>query len=161
MARLAAARVGKAARWTSSFLSVTKRLSIGASKQFQRRLIEQHRPCLARVTRCGSLAYCTPRRPFYAWSRGAWPEDGSGTEYPRSGRTAGKSGNFGAARLGRLALGQGTTETVLTEPAIADVIEPDPALADAYRPRIEAFRRLYAALRQEFRARSPNEPKAP
>jgi xylulokinase len=81
---------------------------------------------------------------------------------PLRRHAAGETGPaFGAAWLGRLALGRDTTETVLTEPAIADVIEPDPALADAYRPRIEAFRRLYAALRQEFRARSPNEPKAP
>ena len=55
---------------------------------------------------------------------------------------------FGAARLARLSLGQDATDAVLLEPAIADVIEPDPQLVDAYRPRIEAFRRLYKALRE-------------
>ena len=56
---------------------------------------------------------------------------------------------FGAARLARLALGHPADE-VLAVPAIAEVIEPEPALADAYAPRIEAFRHLYRALRPEF-----------
>ena len=67
--------------------------------------------------------------------------------------TGGETGPaFGAARLARLALGSDDPAAVLAEPALAEVIEPDPSLTDAYRPRIEAFRRLYASLRQEFRA---------
>ncbi len=56
---------------------------------------------------------------------------------------------FGAARLGRLAAG-GDPATVLAEPPVLRVVPPDPALTDAYAPRIAAFRRLYAALRPEF-----------
>ena len=59
---------------------------------------------------------------------------------------------FGAARLARLALGGEDQATVLAEPPVQRVIEPDAALADAYAPRIAAFRRLYAALRPEFAA---------
>ncbi|MDA8249689.1 MAG: xylulokinase [Rhodospirillales bacterium] len=59
---------------------------------------------------------------------------------------------FGAARLGRLALGAEPPSAVLAEPPVQRVIEPDTALADAYAPRIAAFRRLYAALRPEFAA---------
>jgi len=57
---------------------------------------------------------------------------------------------FGAARLARLALGGTDAAAVLAEPPVTEIIEPDDALADAYRPRIEAFRRLYGALRPEF-----------
>jgi xylulokinase len=57
---------------------------------------------------------------------------------------------FGAARLARLALGGADPAEVLAEPPVTEIIEPDDALADAYRPRIEAFRRLYGALRPEF-----------
>ena len=57
---------------------------------------------------------------------------------------------FGAARLARLALGADDPAAVLAEPPVQRVIEPEAALADAYAPRIAAFRRLYAALRPEF-----------
>jgi xylulokinase len=57
---------------------------------------------------------------------------------------------FGAARLARLGLGGETFADVLAEPPVTETIEPDADLADAYRPRIEAFRRLYRALRPEF-----------
>ncbi len=57
---------------------------------------------------------------------------------------------FGAARLARLALCQDDPAEVLAEPQVQQVISPDPALTDAYAPRIAAFRRLYAALRPEF-----------
>jgi xylulokinase len=57
---------------------------------------------------------------------------------------------FGAARLARLALGADSSPAVLAEPPVTEVVEPDPALSDAYQPRIEAFRRLYRALRPEF-----------
>jgi xylulokinase len=59
---------------------------------------------------------------------------------------------FGAARLARLALGQDDPAAVLPAPPVQRVIAPDAALADAYVPRIEAFRRLYRALRPEFAA---------
>jgi xylulokinase len=57
----------------------------------------------------------------------------------------------GAARLGFVAAGAGLAETC-AEPPIADLIEPDPALATAYRPRIEAWRALYRSLRNNFRS---------
>ena len=57
----------------------------------------------------------------------------------------------GAARLARLALGE-PAATVLTPPAVADTIFPESGLADSYAPRLEAFRRLYRALRPEFAA---------
>jgi xylulokinase len=57
---------------------------------------------------------------------------------------------FGAARLARLAVtGEGPQE-VCTPPPILEVVEPDPALAQAYRTRHGAFRRLYRALEPEF-----------
>lgn len=55
---------------------------------------------------------------------------------------------FGAARLGRMAAGAGL---IATEPAIIESIAPEPALQDAYQPRIEAYRSLYRTLRPEFR----------
>ena len=57
---------------------------------------------------------------------------------------------FGAARLARLALGADDPALVLAEPPVQRIVAPEPALADAYAPRIAAFRRLYAALRPEF-----------
>ena len=57
---------------------------------------------------------------------------------------------FGAARLARLALGRDDPATVLAEPKVTETIMPDPVLTDAYGPRIEAFRRLYHAVRPEF-----------
>jgi xylulokinase len=57
---------------------------------------------------------------------------------------------FGAARLGRLAATGEPVSAVCTPPPVLDETEPDPALAEAYRPRIAAFRRLYAALEPEF-----------
>ena len=59
---------------------------------------------------------------------------------------------FGAARLARLALGGEAPSDVLVEPPVQRVVAPEPALADAYAPRIAAFRRLYRALRPEFAA---------
>jgi xylulokinase len=57
---------------------------------------------------------------------------------------------FGAARLARLALGDADPATVLAEPAVTQVVEPDRGLHEAYQPRLAAFRRLYRALRPEF-----------
>jgi xylulokinase len=58
---------------------------------------------------------------------------------------------FGAARLGRLAATGETAESVCARPSVVDVVEPLPRLIESYRPRIERFRRLYHALRPEFR----------
>jgi xylulokinase len=57
---------------------------------------------------------------------------------------------FGAARLARLALGADDASTVLAEPEVTQVVEPDAALHDAYQPRLAAFRRLYTAVRPAF-----------
>jgi xylulokinase len=54
---------------------------------------------------------------------------------------------YGAARLARLAVTNEAADAVVIPPPIRDVIEPDAALRDAYRPRIEAFRTLYRALK--------------
>ncbi len=57
---------------------------------------------------------------------------------------------FGAARLARLAATGEDLSAVAVPPPVADVIAPDPRLADAYAPRLAAFRSLYSALRGEF-----------
>ena len=62
---------------------------------------------------------------------------------------------FGATRLGRLALGQDAPAAVLAEPPVTQTVMPDPALTDAYRPRVAAFRSLYRALRPEFAKAAP------
>jgi xylulokinase len=64
---------------------------------------------------------------------------------------ADKGPAFGAARLARLAVTGERPEAVCAPPKVLAVVEPDPGLRDAYRPRIEAYRRLYRALRPEFR----------
>jgi xylulokinase len=65
-------------------------------------------------------------------------------------RGADKGPAFGAARLARLAVTGEPVEAVCTLPPVLDVTEPDPLLADAYAGRLEAFRRLYGALKPEF-----------
>ncbi len=57
---------------------------------------------------------------------------------------------LGAARLARIACGDGTLAETCTKPIIAAQHEPEPALAAALLPRREAYRRLYPALRQVF-----------
>lgn len=57
---------------------------------------------------------------------------------------------FGAARLARLAATGESPETICTPPAVLESIEPEPRTVDLYAPRIEAFRRLYRALKPEF-----------
>ena len=57
---------------------------------------------------------------------------------------------FGAARLARLAATGEDPAAVATAPAVTDVLAPEPALQDAYAPRVAAFRSLYAALKGEF-----------
>ncbi len=59
---------------------------------------------------------------------------------------------FGAARLGRLAATGENLADVVSMPPRAGVIEPDPRLGDLYRPRVAAFRALYAALKPLFAA---------
>ena len=59
---------------------------------------------------------------------------------------------FGAARLARLAATGEAPEDLCKAPDIADVTEPDPDLAAAFKPRIERFRSLYRALKSEFSA---------
>ena len=54
---------------------------------------------------------------------------------------------FGAVRLARLASGGEDPAAVVVAPPIADTVEPDLGLYDAYRPRVEAFRALYQALK--------------
>jgi xylulokinase len=58
---------------------------------------------------------------------------------------------FGAARLARLAATGEAPEAVCSAPAVLESVEPEPRLVDLYASRIEKFRRLYRALRQEFR----------
>lgn len=57
---------------------------------------------------------------------------------------------FGAARLARLAATGEAPESVCTAPNVLETIEPEARLVELYRPRVEAFRRLYLALKPEF-----------
>ncbi|MBZ6075150.1 xylulokinase [Microvirga puerhi] len=57
---------------------------------------------------------------------------------------------FGAARLAILATAQASPDIICGAPPVLDRIEPDPNLVERYRPRIEAFRRLYGSLKPEF-----------
>jgi len=54
---------------------------------------------------------------------------------------------FGAARLAMAAAGTPADDALFAPPPTAAVIEPDPALAAAYRERLAAFRALYPALK--------------
>ncbi len=58
---------------------------------------------------------------------------------------------FGAARLARLAVTGEAVGDVCSVPRVSEVIEPEPALVDAYRCAGEKFRRLYRTLKPEFR----------
>ena len=54
---------------------------------------------------------------------------------------------LGAAKLAQLAVtGRSATE-VCTRPPVAHVVEPDPALADRLAPKLDRFRRAYAAIK--------------
>ncbi|UEM25022.1 xylulokinase (plasmid) [Skermanella mucosa] len=59
---------------------------------------------------------------------------------------------FGAARLARIAVTGEAVADVCVKPPVLDVTEPDPALHAAYGDGFVRFRRLYRALREEFRA---------
>ena len=65
---------------------------------------------------------------------------------------ADKGPAFGAARLARLAVTGEAPADVCVRPDILDVTTPQPALVEAYRPKIAQFRRLYMALKSEFSA---------
>nr|WP_200918218.1 xylulokinase [Jeongeupia sp. HS-3] len=59
-------------------------------------------------------------------------------------------GAFGASRLARLAVSGEAVDAVCTVPPVAEAIVPNPELAEVLQPRLERFRRLYAALEPEF-----------
>jgi xylulokinase len=59
---------------------------------------------------------------------------------------------LGAARLARLACGDGSAAEVLTAPPVLAEYPPDPALAAALAPRLATYRALYPALAGVFRA---------
>jgi xylulokinase len=61
---------------------------------------------------------------------------------------------FGAARLARIALTGETVQTVCSKPAIADRFVPDARRSANYAEGFGRYRRLYAALKPEFK-RSP------
>ena len=58
---------------------------------------------------------------------------------------------LGAARLARLAATGEPAEAVCRSPAIADVTQPDPKLADAFAVQRKRFKSLYEAVKAEFR----------
>ncbi len=59
---------------------------------------------------------------------------------------------FGAARLARLAASGESPQDVCRPPPVLDVVAPDPALVEAYRPRVDGFRRFYRAFKPQFAA---------
>ena len=65
---------------------------------------------------------------------------------------AAKGPAFGAARLARLAATGEPVGEVCWKPEVADVLQPERRLVDAYRERGQRFRALYRALRPEFAA---------
>lgn len=65
-------------------------------------------------------------------------------------RGADKGPAFGAAALARMAVTGEPPSFVCPPPASDGDVLPEPALVDAYRPRLERFRRLYRALKPEF-----------
>jgi xylulokinase len=67
---------------------------------------------------------------------------------PLSRPAAGEHGAaLGAARLGRMAASGESAASVCRAPAIAETIEPDPALVAAYADRHAKFRAVYPALK--------------
>ncbi len=57
---------------------------------------------------------------------------------------------FGAARLARLSIGDGSVESVCMPPPIRHVVEPDDRLVDRFAARQAGFRALYTQLRPSF-----------
>jgi len=66
---------------------------------------------------------------------------------------------LGAARLARLAVGDGNVDEVCREPAIEDAVEPQPHRVERYAETLEEFRALYANIRatRDDRARGAEE----
>ncbi|MGH7057232.1 MAG: xylulokinase [Acetobacteraceae bacterium] len=60
---------------------------------------------------------------------------------------------LGAARLGRIAAGDGTIAEICSPPPVDRVQEPEPDLAAQLAPRRALFRRLYRDLHEAFRER--------
>ena len=54
---------------------------------------------------------------------------------------------LGAAKLAQMAVTGSSAAEVCTRPPVTHVIEPDPALADRLAPKLERFRRAYAAIK--------------
>jgi len=70
---------------------------------------------------------------------------------PLTYRSGGEIGGaLGAARLGRLALGDEREENVCVAPPIERVVQPDPALASLLASRRRTFVRLYQDLKEAF-----------
>jgi xylulokinase len=63
----------------------------------------------------------------------------------------------GAARLARIAVGDGSILEVARRPEVTETVMPEPALADAMAPRREIYRQLYPALRPVFAAHAKEE----
>ena len=59
---------------------------------------------------------------------------------------------FGAARLARLAVNDDDISAVCPAPEAKVTVKPDPAKAEKYQMKLQRFRRLYTALKQEFAA---------
>jgi xylulokinase len=57
---------------------------------------------------------------------------------------------LGAARLARIATSGVRLEEVCSPPPLSHVIEPEPALVDALKPRQALYRRLYSNLKSTF-----------
>ena len=70
---------------------------------------------------------------------------------PLTYRAGGEVGAaLGAARLARLAAGEGSEEEVCTAPPVASVVQPDTALAALLASRRRTFQRLYRDLKDTF-----------
>lgn len=54
---------------------------------------------------------------------------------------------LGAARLAQMAAGGSELADVCVQPPVVAIVEPDPELAERLAPRLERFRRAYAAIR--------------
>lgn len=59
---------------------------------------------------------------------------------------------FGAARLARLAVGDGTVAEICQAPEVVKIIKPEADKRDHYKQKLSRYRQLYKSLRQEFAA---------
>ena len=75
----------------------------------------------------------------------------SALDRPLTYRSGGELGAaLGAARLGRLAAGEGAEEDVCSSPPVLRVVEPDPHLVSMLAGRRRIFQRLYRDLKNAF-----------